>query len=385
MPPKRSATKAEGLLRKKAKTGAILSGISRSAPGNVAISSMVDLPNSTSAQLKLSNILVDDKSSGNTNTASLPHPVATITPIPPSTKVITSTFCLWILLANKNVSIVVLLYVNNLFHAAAAASISTLWKLETKISSVPCAQGEEMGGQALVAKEGEDGHLAKSVILEAENHFRSFKENAATSQSTWSSRSYMPTKALTGVPSGYKVTKPNLEPQCFVAMGQLPKSQPWMEMAGQLLLLNSEDYPTWGRNISNEHGMFPFFKFLHQKIQNNKDAWLFGQRTLGQDESVGIDIPIGTKVVTSFCHNSGFIMITGPPDFPAGSIFHTLLGIGLCMSDSRQIFGSSLLCKSDVALSLSSVFSSSGKNDQSASPTVPLSSRSIALDRKELQ
>ncbi|KAG1837986.1 hypothetical protein DFJ58DRAFT_734082 [Suillus subalutaceus] len=138
MPPKRSATKAEGLPRKKAKAlaGTILSGISRSAPGDVNIGSMVDLPNGPSAQLKLSNILADDKSSGNTNTTSSPRPVATMAPIPPSAK---------ILLASTNVSIAALSYANNFFHGAAAASISILWRSETKISGAPCAQGEEMG------------------------------------------------------------------------------------------------------------------------------------------------------------------------------------------------------------------------------------------------
>ncbi|KAG1860085.1 hypothetical protein F4604DRAFT_1930409 [Suillus subluteus] len=96
MPPKRCA-KAFGLSRKKAKAGVVFSGISRSAPGELDVSSMVKMPSSPSVALKLLNILADAKTlhydSGNINPASPAGPVATVAPNPLSTNIIISTFC----------------------------------------------------------------------------------------------------------------------------------------------------------------------------------------------------------------------------------------------------------------------------------------------------
>ncbi|KAG2029988.1 hypothetical protein BDR03DRAFT_987378 [Suillus americanus] len=186
MPPKRTAD-AAGPPKKKAKVGAILSGISRSAPGDVDIGSM------TSDRFKATNILAVDKSA----------------PASLSTKVTTGTFCHFCGdhtdSPHKHECVNCGAIVCEQF---VPRSSGCIYLNTVEVGDFRCPMCSRLGDgkdkplryafigfgrrkkvkmawpMALINLSLEslkDDYLAKSVILEAENHFRDFLDNLFTS------------------------------------------------------------------------------------------------------------------------------------------------------------------------------------------------------------
>ncbi|KAG1820766.1 hypothetical protein EV424DRAFT_1347028 [Suillus variegatus] len=77
MPPKK-ATKVPKLGRKKAKVGAIFSGISRAAPSNVNVGSMINLINDPSASLNVSKLLANNKTLLHNSNIMKPAPLVAV-------------------------------------------------------------------------------------------------------------------------------------------------------------------------------------------------------------------------------------------------------------------------------------------------------------------
>ncbi|KAG2062972.1 hypothetical protein BDR04DRAFT_1164401 [Suillus decipiens] len=98
MPPKKSKSgkvaKPAKLSKTKAKVGALSSGISRAGPSDVAISSMVNIIGGPSATLKMSNLLVNNLTSGEASDATPSvHPVTSGATNPPSPAPLAGIFC----------------------------------------------------------------------------------------------------------------------------------------------------------------------------------------------------------------------------------------------------------------------------------------------------
>jgi hypothetical protein len=201
--------------RKKAKVGACWSGISRSAAGQVNIGSMVDLSGGpTSAPLKISETCVEDKTSrdghGNIKGKSSTHTVRMIVLIPPSADVDIGTFCHFCsdhttsLQKHECVNCGAVVCEQFLPRSSGCIYLNTVEVAEKDFLCPMCSRKGDgrdkplryafigfgrrkkvktawpMALINLNLESMKDDYLAKSVILEAENHFRSYEDNVST-------------------------------------------------------------------------------------------------------------------------------------------------------------------------------------------------------------
>jgi hypothetical protein len=214
MSKKRTTTKSDSLPRKKAKVGAYFSGISRSAAGEVDIGSMVGLTSATSTPLRVSNILAHDKTSqddsGIVNTPSSTHAVQTSAPDPPSPDVTVGTFCHFCCdqatspRKHECIDCGTIVCEQFLPRSSGCIYLNTVEVGENDFRCPACSRkgdgrdkplryafigfGRRKKAKTawpmtivnLTLESMKDEYLARSVILEAENHFRFFEDNVST-------------------------------------------------------------------------------------------------------------------------------------------------------------------------------------------------------------
>ncbi|KAG2121485.1 hypothetical protein DEU56DRAFT_918171 [Suillus clintonianus] len=219
MPPKKRSNKSAAAAhpRKKAKVGAIFSGISRAGPGDVDIGSMApDVAGGPSVSFKVASIFSDDHNvandSGDIITESVTNLSETVAPIPsPIPAVQLGTFCHYccdqVSPAQQHdcVECGAVVCEQYLARSSGCIFLKTIEVGKSEFLCPQCARtGDERNSPLRYAFIGfgrrkkvkmmwpmaivnlnlesmKDDYLAKTVVLDVENHFRSFKQNLFTS------------------------------------------------------------------------------------------------------------------------------------------------------------------------------------------------------------
>ncbi|KAG2108285.1 hypothetical protein DEU56DRAFT_760668 [Suillus clintonianus] len=216
MAPKKRTAKPANLPKKRARVGAIASGISRAAPGELDIGSMTGLAGSASAPLKVSSIFSDQESanqdSGDTNAEPPVNLPLTVAPVPsPTPGSYVGTFCHFCCdLASSPhkhecVQCGAIICEQHVARGSGCIYLNTV-EVAAKDFYCPICSRIVDGKDAplryafigfgrrkkvkmawpmaiinLTLESMKDDYLARTVILDAENHFRSFQGNLYTS------------------------------------------------------------------------------------------------------------------------------------------------------------------------------------------------------------